>query len=201
MVWSEPDQTLVIDPGADPEQISSAIKERNLTVSAYLLTHGHMDHISAINALHKKMPAPIALAPEDMKWAFTEANQMLPFYKTPDQPSKIAIELSDNLELTDIGPTCRIIGTPGHTQGSVCFLFPEEDILFAGDTLFAGSVGRTDLPGGDSRILTESLKKLAALPDSTTVYCGHGADTNIGHEKETNFFLRKVNPDSRFFKE
>jgi glyoxylase-like metal-dependent hydrolase (beta-lactamase superfamily II) len=82
--------------------------------------------------------------------------------------------------------------TPGHTRGGVCYYFEKEKVIFTGDTLFKGTCGRTDLPGGDGRILAASLKKLAALPDDVTVYPGHNESTTIGHEKRTNFFMQQV---------
>ena len=183
-------QALVIDPGSDLKQILAFIRARNVSVAAYLLTHGHMDHISALAELQAAAPAPVAMHAEDAEWAFSSANQMPPFYPVPRRPTEIGRLLKDGQIWQDAGLTYTIIGTPGHTPGSVCLYFPTEGAVFSGDTLFAGSVGRTDLPGGEARALTASLAKLARLPDTTMVFPGHGPDTDIGQEKQTNAFMQ-----------
>ena len=183
-------EVIVIDPGGDPDAVLGFVGKRKLTIKAYLLTHGHMDHISALADMHDACPAPIGMHEADLKWAFGEDNQMQPFYGIPRKPKEIARVLRDGQEWTDSGMTYRVIGTPGHTPGSVCFHFESDNVLFTGDTLFAGSVGRTDLPGGSSRILTSSLKKITAFRPETTVYPGHGPFTTISDEKETNYFLQ-----------
>ena len=190
VVWGPARQAIVIDPGEDAEVILDFLDERNLEVAAYLLTHGHVDHVSAVAALHEARPAPVAIHPADGSWAFGDANQMAPFYGPPARPARIERELEDGQTWEDGGLTYRVIETPGHTPGGVCFHFPESNALIVGDTLFAGSVGRTDLPGGNSRVLQESLRRLQKLDDSITVYPGHGPTTTIGHEKRTNFFMR-----------
>jgi hydroxyacylglutathione hydrolase len=190
VVWGPARQAIVIDPGEDAEVILDFLAERNLEVAAYLLTHGHVDHVSAVAALHEARPAPVAIHPADGSWAFGDANQMVPFYGPPARPARIERELEDGQTWEDGGLTYRVIETPGHTPGGVCFHFPESNALIVGDTLFAGSVGRTDLPGGNSRVLQESLRRLQKLDDSITVYPGHGPTTTIGHEKRTNFFMR-----------
>ncbi len=180
---------LIIDPGADAETIQDVLAEHGLRVRAYLITHGHMDHISALADLHDHAPAPVAMHPDDLAWAFSPDNHMRPFYEPPSRPKEIVRMLNDGQEWTDAGMKYRIIATPGHSPGSVCYYFPEEAILFSGDTLFAGSVGRTDLRGGNERRLKESLARLTNLPDATRVYPGHGPATTIGREKRSNPFL------------
>ena len=184
--------TLVIDPGAEPNRIARVLRDHNLSVIVYLITHGHMDHISALAALEREFPAPVGIHPADANWAFGGLNQMPPAYDIPTKPRNLERALSDNQEWTDGGLHYRVLATPGHTPGCVCFHFPEENALFTGDTLFAGSVGRTDFPGGDDRLLTESLAKLARLPNDTAVFPGHGPQTTIGQEKATNPFLRSL---------
>jgi glyoxylase-like metal-dependent hydrolase (beta-lactamase superfamily II) len=149
-----------------------------------------MDHISALAEVQSRFPAPVGLHTQDQSWAFTEVNQMPPFYGVPERPQSLERDFCSELEWSDAGLDYRVIPTPGHTPGGVCFYFPEQGALFSGDTLFAGSVGRTDLPGGDSRILKESLDHLALLDEDTVVYPGHGPATRIGHEKRTNFFMQ-----------
>jgi hydroxyacylglutathione hydrolase len=185
----EDGQCLIIDPGAEAEEIESLLDEKGLTVAAYLLSHGHMDHISALATLAARRPAPIYMHPEDLNWAFGELNQMPPYYPVPERPESDIIPLeSGDVPLEGWGG--RIIHTPGHTPGGLCFHFPSDNFLISGDTLFKGSVGRTDFPGGDARELTRSLKLLAALPPETIVYPGHGPATTIAEELANNYFMR-----------
>ncbi len=190
IVWGPERQAIVMDPGAEPHTIRSFLEERDLTVAAYMLTHGHVDHICALADLRDALPAPVGLHPADQAWAFSSGNQFPPFYPVPRKPASIERDLADGQTWQDGGLVYRVIATPGHSPGSVCFHFPDEQVLFTGDTLFAGSVGRTDLPGGDSRTLQRSLGVIAALPDATTVYSGHGPVTDIAQEKAHNFFLQ-----------
>ncbi len=183
-------QALVIDPGADASLILDHLEQSQLDVAAYLLTHGHIDHISALNDMCAARPAPIGIHEKDLAWAFGGRNSMLPFYPATIAPSTSPQDLSEAATPMEIGFNYSVIDTPGHTPGGVCIYFESEASLFCGDTLFAGSVGRTDLPGGDSRVLAESIKRLTALPNDTVVYSGHGPSTTIGHEKQTNFFMR-----------
>lgn len=190
VVCGEKNQAIIIDPGADADTILEFLDERELGVAAYLLTHGHVDHVSAIAPLYERRPAPIAVHPADGAWAFEEENQMMPFYGVPARPAKIERSLEDGQTWEDAGLTYTVIETPGHTPGGVCFHFPQLNALIVGDTLFAGSVGRTDLPGGDSRTLQQSLKRLQTLDNGIRVYPGHGPTTTIGHEKQTNYFMQ-----------
>ena len=183
-------RALVIDPGSEPERIIKFIDDHDLTVLAYPVTHAHADHIGALAEVHERYPAPIGLHPLDLAWAFEPINNLAPFLDTPKKPSAIERVFEDGQEWTDGAWHYEIILTPGHTPGAVALYFPEHHALFPGDTLFQGSVGRTDLPGGDPRALQKSLLRLAQLPDETRVYPGHGEITTIGHEKATNYFMR-----------
>lgn len=183
-------RALVVDPGGEPERLLTLLDERGWIPAAYLLTHGHVDHVHALAPLHARYPAPIGLHPLDAAWAFTDLNAYPPYYDTPVAPPRLDRAWADGEEWTDAGLTYRVIETPGHSPGGVCFHFPAEKVLLAGDTLFQGSVGRTDLPGGDARLLAASLRKLLTLPDETVVYCGHGPRTTIGRERRSNPFLR-----------
>jgi hydroxyacylglutathione hydrolase len=186
----EENHALVIDPGDDPDQIERVIRDNRLVVAAYLITHGHMDHISALADMERRFPAPIGIHPADAKWAFGGANQMPPWYETPERPGDLQRSFADNQEWTDFGMHYRVLATPGHSPGCVCFYFPTEKVIFTGDTLFAGSVGRTDFPGGDDHALNQALRRLTQLPDDTAVFAGHGPQTTIGQEKKTNPFMR-----------
>ena len=190
VIWDQDRNALVLDPGANPERIQQVIEANRLKVSAYLITHGHADHIGALATLRQANPAPVALSAEDARWAFRSINQIPPYYPAPQSPPEIARNLQDGQKWTDGKLRYEVIATPGHTPGGVCFYFPDALALFAGDTLFQSSVGRTDLPGSDPRALSNSLKKLKSLPDNTKVFPGHGPETTIGIEKRTNFFLR-----------
>jgi glyoxylase-like metal-dependent hydrolase (beta-lactamase superfamily II) len=192
LLWSDSNDVIVVDPGGDADVILDSIAKRKLSVAAYLLTHGHMDHISALADVHDAYPAPVRIHGADLKWAFDTQNQMPPFYGVPRKPSVMAATFEDGQELTDAGLTYRVILTPGHTPGSVCFHFKAGGLLVTGDTLFAGGVGRTDLPGGNSRMLAASLKKLAAFPDETIIYPGHGPSSSIAAEKETNYYMQRL---------
>ncbi|MBA4389260.1 MAG: hypothetical protein C0404_14905 [Verrucomicrobia bacterium] len=181
---------VVIDPGADAALIAGLIRDLKLKVVAYLQTHGHMDHISALAELCAQHPAPFHIHPADSKWAFGADNDWPPFYGVPPRPSCKELPIENGTELSLLGQKCTVISTPGHTPGSVCFHFHGLKLLFTGDTLFAGSVGRTDFPGGSSKALQKSLALLAALPDDTDVYPGHGPKSTIGHEKKFNYFMQ-----------
>ncbi len=183
-------RAIVVDPGDDADRIEAVITRQGLRICAYLVTHGHTDHLCALAPLHKKYPAPIAAHADDARWMFSERNQLPPYYPAPGRPHEELRLVADGEELEYGGMECRVITTPGHSPGGICFHFEEDGVLFAGDTLFQGSVGRTDLPGGSAKTLSLSLRKLATLPDSTRVYPGHGPSTTIAMEKKTNYFLR-----------
>jgi glyoxylase-like metal-dependent hydrolase (beta-lactamase superfamily II) len=195
VVWDQGRNALVIDPGANPERIEKVIQANRLKVVAFLITHGHADHIGALPELHSSHPAPVALSAEDARWAFLPINQLLPHYPALTSPPKVERVLADGQKWTDGELRYEVIATPGHSPGGVCYYFPDAHALFAGDTLFQGSVGRTDIPGGDPRTLSDSLKKLKILPDDTRVFSGHGPETTIEIEKQTNFFMRRSGRD------
>ena len=190
VVWDQGRHALVIDPGANPERIEKVIEANRLKVMAFLITHGHADHVGALPALHSAHSAPVAISSEDAQWAFLPINHLRPYYPALKSPPQVERVLSDGQKWTDGELRYEVIATPGHSPGGVCLYFPDAHALFAGDTLFQGSVGRTDLPGGDPRALSNSLKKLKSLPDDTKVFSGHGPETTIGIEKQTNFFMR-----------
>lgn len=181
---------LVVDPGADTETVANLLRRIGSPVAAYLITHGHADHVGAVSELYREFPAPVVMHPVDAEWAFDPDNQIPPFYDAPPPFSGTMRHVREGDTLTDAGLDYHVLETPGHSAGSVSFYFPNDGILFPGDVLFLGSVGRTDLSGGSARTLTESLRKLSQLPDDTTVYPGHGPPTTIGREKSTNFFMR-----------
>lgn len=191
IVWGPDRHALVIDPGADARLILACLDTHGLDVACYLLTHGHYDHIGALAEVSEKRPAPYALHALDSKWAFGVLNQSPPYYSVTRRPTEPSRTLADGQTWTDGGLTYAVIGTPGHSPGGVCFHFPDDHALFSGDTLFQGTVGRTDLPGGDGRLLTQSLRKLAQLPPETRIFPGHGPETRLAEEFRINPFLKK----------
>lgn len=191
LVWDAENKALVVDPGHDAERILEILHLNQLQVDAYICTHGHADHINALAELYQKYPAPVAMHAADLKWAFSAANQIPPHYPIPNRPDGseiLHLETAVDWNFADLHFQC--IQTPGHTPGSCCLLFSNGGMILTGDTLFKGSCGRTDLPGGDSRQLKESLNLLKKLPGETRVYPGHGPDSTIGIECQTNFFMQ-----------
>lgn len=179
----------VVDPGEDAQTVLSHVQINGLTVAAYLLTHGHMDHISGLAEMCEAAPAPVYVHAEDLEWAYAPANQMPPYYDVPRRPNVEHRPFTGGETFTAAGIRFQVIRTPGHTSGSSCFLLPDQDALFTGDTLFAGSIGRTDLPTASPEAMQQSLTELASLPDRLTVYPGHGPVTTIGTERTINPFL------------
>lgn len=178
----------VIDPGADSEKILKIIKERNAKVKFIINTHGHPDHTGANNEIKEHTGAPIYIHRADatfLSTLFTRLGQLSGIKGSLSRPDNF-LEEGEELSLGDI--RLKIIHTPGHTRGGICLLC--DSVLFSGDTLFAGSIGRTDLPGGSLSALVRSIReKLFSLPDEVVIYPGHGSSTTLGEEKKSNPFL------------
>ena len=179
ILWGEnSEECLVIDPGYEPEQVLSAVNALGKTVAAILLTHGHFDHVGGVREIFAQTDCDIYLCPADC---------VMPEQMTAGQLCYTnSYQEGDILHLA--GLTIQVLHTPGHTPGSVCLLC--EDAMFAGDTLFAGSCGRTDLPCGSWEKLTVSLSRLKALAGDFTVYPGHGGATRLSAERTYNPFMR-----------
>lgn len=182
----------VVDPGDDIAKIVHLLEKHRLQVEQIIITHAHIDHVGGAARLKKLTGAPIYMNQHDLpllKMMDTQAGWLgiaTPEIQSPD------VSAEDGLQLIAAGQTAHVLHTPGHTQGSICLHLPEQHLLLAGDTLFAGSIGRTDLPGGDFRSILQSLhNRLMLLPDETRVIPGHGGATTIGHERESNPFLMK----------
>jgi glyoxylase-like metal-dependent hydrolase (beta-lactamase superfamily II) len=184
-------EAIVVDPGEDIPRILAALARHSLTVKQILVTHAHIDHIGGALRLKEITGAPVLYNQRDLPLVAMMDVQAGWFgLETPTTAPPDA-DLTDGLKVQVEGIQGDIIHTPGHTQGSVCFYVPQATLLLAGDTLFAGSVGRTDLPGGDEKMLIRSIhNRLLTLPDATTVVAGHGASTTIGRERERNPFLQ-----------
>jgi glyoxylase-like metal-dependent hydrolase (beta-lactamase superfamily II) len=189
---------LVIDPGDEVARITDLLARHNLTVKAIVSTHAHIDHVGGLSKLHRLTGAPVLMHQEDLP--LYQAMEMQAAFLGVAAPEITSIDNllkeGDTLRWGDY--QARVIHTPGHTPGSVCLYIPQEagtvtlvaPQLFAGDTLFAGSIGRTDLWGGSMPQIMDSLRgKLLQLPDSTVVYPGHGPATTIGTERHSNPFL------------
>lgn len=177
LVWQEGcKDCLVIDPGYEAQTVAAQAEKRGLEIAGVLLTHGHFDHVGAVRELVMDRDIPVYLNAKDT--AMPPQMTAGPLYYTNTY--------EDTLTLAGI--SFRVIPTPGHTPGSVCLL--TENHLFSGDTLFRGSCGRTDLPGGSWQEMQDSLKKLAQLPPDTRVYPGHGAASLLADELEYNPYLK-----------
>ena len=185
LVWEGHDAVL-IDPGAEPERLLRAVRERALQLHALLLTHAHFDHILAASEIKEQTGAAL-IAPQGEAAALAD-----PSYNLSDMvrsPCTLTADrlVSDGEELIFGALTFSVIHTPGHTAGGVCYR--SGDLLFTGDTLFAGSVGRTDLPGGSAPALKESLRRLMAIEEDLTVLPGHGEESRLLVEKTGNPFM------------
>jgi glyoxylase-like metal-dependent hydrolase (beta-lactamase superfamily II) len=184
-------EAMVVDPGDNVAQILALLAKHKLTLKQIVVTHGHIDHVGGALRLKRATSAPILLNENDLPLLkMMDAQAAWVGVPTPEvAPPDASAE--DGMQAGIAGHTATILHTPGHTQGSICLHFAPENLLLAGDTLFAGSIGRTDLPGGDGRQILRSLHdRLLTLPDATRVICGHGPETTIGEERETNPFLQ-----------
>ena len=168
----------VIDPGYDADFILDKLESLGLTLEAVLLTHGHFDHVGAVKDLAAETQCEVYLHPEDLSMPPMMTAGQLYYTKTYMEGSRL------NLAGLDIA----VLHTPGHTPGSVCLLC--ETTIFSGDTLFQGSCGRTDLPGGDWATITKSLKRLATLEGNFWIFSGHGPSTTLRDEKKYNPYMR-----------
>lgn len=186
----ETKECFIVDPATCPPEFVSYIKNAGLTVKAVLLTHGHFDHIMGLDALLKEFPVPVYA--HEAERDLLESEQLNSSASMLGQPYSFsgADFVTNRQELRIAGFEIRVIYTPGHTVGGCCYYIEKEKALFSGDTLFRGSVGRTDLPTGSMGQLVSSVRdRLFVLPDDTKVYPGHMEETTIGYEKKYNPFI------------
>jgi hydroxyacylglutathione hydrolase len=180
----------IIDPGEEFPWIERAVRELKVEVKKLLLTHSHLDHVGALNDARRRWPdAPIFLHPDELEMynLAPQMAQMFGMHMDPLPAPDVFVREGDVIEVGTL--RFDVLDTPGHSPGSVSLIARDQGVVFSGDALFAGSIGRTDLPGCDSRLLMRSLGKLRDLPPELRVLSGHGPETTIGRERRTNPFL------------
>ena len=184
-------KAIVVDPGGDAEILLERLVELNLQVERIIHTHAHLDHFLASGKMKEATGAKLALHREDLfLWDMLEDQcRMFGIPFEPPPPPDQWLENEEEIDLNDLQG--KALHTPGHTPGSMCFLFESQKLLIAGDTLFQGSIGRTDLWGGDFKKIEKSIQeKLYTLDEETSVITGHGESTSIGHEMRVNSIVR-----------
>jgi hydroxyacylglutathione hydrolase len=184
-------EAIIVDPGDNIPEILSRLAKHGLTLRQIVITHAHIDHIGGAAQLKKATGAPVFLNQKDLGLlSIMEVQAGWLGVPTPEVAPPDA-SADDGLAIGFSTLPAEVLHTPGHTPGSICLFFPAQQLLLAGDTLFAGSIGRTDLPGGDGRQILRSLRdRLLVLPDATRVLPGHGVETTIGEERQSNPFLQ-----------
>lgn len=190
ILFDENKDAFVVDPGGSSKNIIEAIEKNSLSIKYILLTHGHFDHVGAVASLVKKYKAPVYLSKEDRAFLESPKEVRASAFGMQIEAAEVDVFVKEGDEIPFSEGNIKVIETPGHTLGSVCYLF--ENYLFAGDTLFNGSIGRTDFPESDHSLMVESLKKLKKLDDEIYVLSGHGPESQISYEKMTNPYLRQL---------
>ena len=183
-------EAVVIDPGDEPDRIMDIIESNGFNVRAVICTHGHFDHVGAVGDINKATGARVMMHKDESE-TYGMAKDQAAFwgYNVDDLPEPERF-LKDGDEIKVGGMVFRVMHAPGHSPGGICLY--GEGVLFSGDTMFQGSIGRTDFPGGSIDRLRESFKRLIELPVDTRVYSGHGPETTIGREKRENFFMSEL---------
>ena len=189
VVWDDPLCGIVIDPADEADKILNLIRQEGLHITAVVLTHAHFDHMLAAEAVCAATGAPLYVGAGD-EAALSDPIRNLSGLFSSDVPLTVSggRVLRDGDTLSCEGERLLVMETPGHTPGCICLL--GDGVLFAGDTLFFGSIGRLDFPGGDPAAMSRSLERLMTLPPDTIVYSGHGPATTIGREKLSNPYVR-----------
>jgi len=184
-------RAVVIDPGADADKITAILSEHSLTLDKILLTHGHWDHIWAVDELMRE-GVEFIMHSADLPYLTHELNKPMAFPHMTAQPLKSTpTRLVADGDIIECGGfSLRVLHTPGHTPGSVCYI--GENAMFTGDFLFAGSIGRYDFPGGNKDAMNASLRKLATAEGDYAIYPGHNASSTLAREKRENQFIKKA---------
>ena len=190
VVSNEQKDAIVVDPGGPMKDVISYIERNGLRIARIMLTHGNGDHIMGLGEIRASASVGVCIQTEDSGCLVSASKNLSAMMGTRAEFKAADSLLSDGAIIQIGNMKIEVIHTPGHTRGSCCFHVTEgpDTLLISGDTLFARSVGRTDLPGGDEATLIESLKKLESLPDSIAVYPGHGPATILGEERKLNPF-------------
>lgn len=179
-------KAMVVDPGDEPDRIMDIIKNNDFVVEYIICTHGHFDHVGAVSDLKKATDAKVLIHKDELE-IYSAAKDMAAFWGYDLDPlpdPDVLVEDGEDIAVGDL--SFKVFHTPGHSPGGICLY--GEGIVITGDTLFSGSVGRTDFHGGDTNRLKESFKRLMSLPENIRVLPGHGPETTIGREKRENMF-------------
>ena len=192
ILWNTKNECLVVDPGGEGEKLIQWLENHSLTPLAILLTHAHFDHIGAVDQVRDNYSIPVYIHEKEAKWLLDPALNGSQLFMMGDlirlKPADYILTNEKHLSIGDF--QLELFETPGHSPGSISYYVQESGIVLAGDTLFMGSIGRSDLPGGNHKELLASIhEKLLTLPESTTVLPGHGPETSIEGEMDSNPFL------------
>lgn len=188
IIFDEEKRAIIVDPGDQAKDILKVVEDEGLKVEKILLTHAHHDHIGALVEVKEALKVPVYMGEEEVSLLEEGLSNKNMLFNDKNEKFKVdyLVKDKDIIKFNDID--IKVIFTPGHTRGGVCYLI--DNVLLSGDTLFMGSIGRTDFPGGDYNTIMESLNKLVKLPNDTIVLPGHGPETKIALEKVNNPFLQ-----------
>jgi hydroxyacylglutathione hydrolase len=192
LVYADDQSCLIVDPGDNPKKLIKMIDQLELKPEAILLTHAHFDHIGAVDSIRDKYAIQVYLHEKEKDWLKDPALNGSKHFMMQDMITARAADhlIKDEGEMSIAKFTFEVFETPGHSPGSISIHFPKDNFVIAGDALFNGSIGRTDLPGGNHNQLIRSIhERLLVLPEETEVLPGHGPTTTIGHEMDSNPFL------------
>ncbi len=191
IVWDENSlESIIVDPGAEAEKIFRCIEEKSLAVKYIVCTHGHFDHIGAVSEVKRKTGAKVVINRKDIEIYMHAGEFAASWGFNIEQPDEPDLLVEEGTELRAGSLECRVLTTPGHSPGGICLYV--QGVLFTGDTIFAGSVGRSDLYGGDIEALKKSFVRLISLPPETEIMPGHGDYSTIKEERMFNFFVQLV---------